>query len=198
MTPDAAHGGPDHLNAVPPPPRPIEYRDIDPSGWWLSVGGGLALAALGAWMLANPFRSVGVLAALVGASLIVSGVVEVLAQRGPGGLGWPAWVGGGLLVVAGAVVLAWPDITLWALAVVTGASLLVIGMCAIGVALTHRSTTGWQAELALGAVSVVVGAAVLAWPDATLVILAVLLGVRALVVGLLAVATGWQAHRLAA
>jgi len=197
MTPDAARGNPESLNAVPPPPRPIELRDLDPSGWWLSVVGGLALAALGAWMLANPFRSVGVLAALVGASLIVSGIVEVVAQRGPDGLGLAAWVGGGLLVVAGAVVLAWPDITLWALAVVTGASLLVIGVCAVGVALTHRSQPGWQAELALGTLSIVVGLAVLAWPDATLVILAVLLGVRALVVGILAVATGWQAHRLA-
>jgi uncharacterized membrane protein HdeD (DUF308 family) len=198
MTPDAAHGGQEFANAVPPPPRPIEYRDLDPSGWWVSVLGGIALAALGVWMLANPFRSVGVLAALVGASLIVSGVVEVLAQRGSPGVGWPAWVGGGLLVVAGVVVLAWPDITLWALAVLTGASLLIIGVCAVAIALAHRERTGWQAELALAVFSIVVGAAVLAWPDATLVILAVLIGVRALVVGVLAIVTGWQAHRLAA
>jgi uncharacterized membrane protein HdeD (DUF308 family) len=101
-------------------------------------------------------------------------------------------------VLTGVVVLSWPDITLWALAAVSGAILVLAGLCGIALALGHRDRSAWQAEMAVAALGIVVGAAVLAWPDATLVILAVLFGVRAVVVGLLAIATGWQAHRFAA
>jgi uncharacterized membrane protein HdeD (DUF308 family) len=180
----------------PPPPRPIEYRDIDPSGWWLSVLAGTALVVLGLWLLANPFRSVVVLAALIGVSLIVSGIVEGLARGGPQDLGWPAWFAGALLVATGIAVLVWPDITLWALAGVAGVGLISVGLLGAAIALTRRERPGWQAGLALCVLSIVVGVVVLAWPDATLLVLAVLLGVRAVVTGLIAIATGWQAHRL--
>lgn len=182
--------------SIPPPPRPIEYRDIDPGGWWLSILGGIALAALGVWMLTNPFRSVVVLAVLVGISLIVSGVVEILARGGSQDLGWPAWIAGGLLVATGILVLAWPDITLWAVAAVAGVSLVLAGLLGIAITLARRERPGWPVELALAALSIAVGAIVLTWPDATLVVLAVLLGVRAVGLGLIAIATGWQAHRL--
>lgn len=34
-----------YQNASAPPPRPIGYRDVDSSGWWISVltGGGAAI-----------------------------------------------------------------------------------------------------------------------------------------------------------
>jgi uncharacterized membrane protein HdeD (DUF308 family) len=181
---------------VPPPPRPIEYQDVDTAGWWLSVLAGLALVALGVWLLANPFRSVVVLAVLVGASLIVGGIVEAVALGGRSGLGWLAWVAGGLLVAAGIVVLAWPDITLWALAALAGAGLILAGLLRAATAVTRREDTGWVAELALDGLTIAAGAVVLAWPGATVLVLAVLLGLRALATGVVAIAVGWQAHRL--
>jgi uncharacterized membrane protein HdeD (DUF308 family) len=186
----------DPETAVPPPPRPIEYQDIDPSGWWLSILGGLALVAVGVWLLANPFGSVVVLAVLVGASLIVGGIVEAVAQGGPKDLGWPAWVAGGLLVATGILVVAWPDITLWALAALTGAGLILAGLLRAATAVTRREDTGWLAELGLAGLAIAAGAVVLAWPGATVLVLAVLLGIRAVATGLVAIVIGWQAHRL--
>jgi uncharacterized membrane protein HdeD (DUF308 family) len=188
----------DPETAVPPPPRPIEYQDIDPSGWWLSILGGLALVAVGVWLLANPFGSVVVLAVLVGASLIVGGIVEAVAQGGPKDLGWPAWVAGGLLVATGILVVAWPDITLWALAVLAGAGLVLVGLLRAATAVMTHDGTGRAGDLALAGLTIAAGAVVLAWPDATVVVLAVLLGLRALATGLVAVGIGWQAHRLTA
>jgi uncharacterized membrane protein HdeD (DUF308 family) len=184
-------------NAVPPPPRPIEYADVDPSGWWLSVLGGLALVVLGVWMLTNIFESVVVLAWLVGISLIVAGVVEVMALHGERGISWAVWLSGALLVAAGVAVLVWPDITLWALAVMAGLGLVLAGVLHLVVALADRDRTDMPVQLGLGGLTIALGVVVLVWPDATLVVLAVLLGIRAIGSGLVAIGAGWQLHRLA-
>jgi uncharacterized membrane protein HdeD (DUF308 family) len=184
--------------SIPPPPRPIEYRDVDDRGWWLSILVGIALVAVGLWLITNLFESVTVLALLVGVSLVVGGIAEIVTLGGRGGLGWAAWAAGALVMIAGIVVLAWPHPTLWALAVMAGAALVIMGAVRIGTALEgHRSEPDWPVQLGIGVVSLVVGALVLAWPQATLEILAFLLGVRAIISGLVAIGTAWQIHRLA-
>jgi uncharacterized membrane protein HdeD (DUF308 family) len=189
---NAAGGGP------PPPPRPIEYRDLDDSGWWLAMLGGVALVVVGLWMLSNLFESVVVLAILVGASLIVGGVVEVAALGGSGGIGWPAWLAGAFLVVAGAAVIAWPGVTLWAITVVAGAGLLLTGALRVVDALYHREDGRIStAKLGLGGLGIALALVILAWPEATVVVLAVILGLRAIASGLVAIGLSWRVHRLA-
>jgi uncharacterized membrane protein HdeD (DUF308 family) len=189
--------------AVPPPPRPIELVDLDDRGWLLSVVLGAALVLLGVWLLANLYESVTVLAVLVGISLIVTGLAEAVALGGSaetGGLGVLAWVAGGLLVLTGLLLVAWPDATLWAVAVLAGAGLVVAGAVHAVRALADRGGDADRSErlleLGIGALGVVVGVIVLAWPDATLLVLAVLLGVRAIATGLVAIGAGWRLHRL--
>jgi uncharacterized membrane protein HdeD (DUF308 family) len=129
---DAGFASPD----PPPPPRPIEYAEVDASGWWVSVVGGLIMVLLGLWVLTNLYDSVVVLAWLVGLSLIFAGALEILALHGEPGLGWAVWISGGLLVAAGIAVLVWPEATLVVLAFILGIRFLVTGVVAIGV--------GWQ------------------------------------------------------
>jgi uncharacterized membrane protein HdeD (DUF308 family) len=191
-----SYEGPD-ARMPPPPPRPIEYRDVDDSGWWASLLIGVLLVGLGVWMLTNLFDSVVVLAWIAGVSLIVGGIVEVAALGGRQALGWVAWLDAALLIGAGIVVLVWPDITLWALAVLAGAALLTAGLFRVVIAFYNRDDPDWTLDLGIGAFGIVLGAVVLAWPDATLVVLALSLGIRAVVTGLIAIGTGWQMHRLA-
>lgn len=183
---------------IPPPPRPVGLDDADVRRWWVWMLAGVALVAVGVWLVTNPYTSVTVLALLVGVSLVVAGVAEIMALGGRGGLGWAAWLSGGLVVAAGIVVLTWPDITLWALAVVAGCGLLVTGALRIAAAFEARSALpGRSVHLAIGVLSVVLGAVVLSWPEATLEVLGFLLGFKAVVTGLLAIGSGWQLHRLA-
>lgn len=181
---------------VPPPPRPIEYRDVDSRGWWALLLGGVLLVGLGVWILTNLYESVVVLAWLAGISLIVGGLVELLSSAARRTLG-AAWLLGGASVLAGIVLLAWPDVTLWVVAVVAGLGLLVVGAVRLLVALADRDRPDLALDLGLAAFALATGAVVLVWPGATLVVLAVVLGIRAIGVGFVAIGLGWQAHRLA-
>ncbi|HEX8803633.1 MAG TPA: DUF308 domain-containing protein [Acidimicrobiales bacterium] len=180
----------------PPPPRPVGYEDVDTSRWWLTALLGLALLVLGIWLLTNLFESVVVLAILVGASLIAGGVAEIAALGGRESVGWPAWVAGGLVIALGVAVLVWPDITLQALAILAGAALVVAGALRIVAALGHRGDEAGPLMLAVGGFSVVLGLVIMAWPDATVLVLAIILGIRAVVSGLVALGIGWQMWQL--
>ena len=184
------------FDAVPPPPRPVEYADRDSRGWWISVLGGIALILLGVWLLTNLFESVVVLAWLIGISLIVAGIVEIMALHSVRDLAAAAWLSGGLLIAGGIAVLVWPDVTLWAIAVVAGLALILAGILEVVVALGDRDSGDMPLRLALGGLTAAVGVIVLVWPGQTLVVLAVLLGLRAIGSGLVAIGIGWQMRRL--
>jgi uncharacterized membrane protein HdeD (DUF308 family) len=92
----------------------------------------------------------------------------------------------------------WPDITLWALAVLAGIGLLLAGVTRILLAFADRDQPDFALQLGIGAIGIVLGVLVLAWPDATLVVLALLLGIRFIVTGVVAIGVGWQLRRIAA
>ena len=140
----------------PPPPRPIEYQDMDSRGWWVSVLAGVALVLLGLWLVTNLYDSVIVLAILVGVSLIVGGFVEA-AIADDAGLGWAGWLAGGLTVAAGVAVLVWPDITLWASPCWPGPSLLVAGVLHALWAISRRDHPDWKPHLVIGVLTALVG-----------------------------------------
>ena len=50
--------------------------------------------------------------------------------------------------------------------------------------------------LVVGALSLVIGLIVVAWPDATLLVLAILIGLRTLVTGFLCIGIGWNLRRM--
>ncbi len=179
----------------PPPPRPIEFEGVDSRGWWVSVLAGIALVVVGLWLVTNLYESVIVLAILVGVSLIVGGFVEA-AIADDAGLGWAGWLAGGLTVAAGVAVLVWPDITLWALAVLAGASLLVAGVLHTMWAFSRREHPDWRSHLVIGLLTALVGLVVLIWPDATLLVLGLFLGIRAIVTGVISVVVGLHLRTL--
>jgi uncharacterized membrane protein HdeD (DUF308 family) len=181
---------------IPPPPRPIELGDADTRGWWHPVLLGVLLVGLGVWMLTNLYESVVVLAWLAGASLIVAGAAEVVVLGGREALGWMAWIGGAVAIVAGLILLAWPDATLRVVAMVVGLAFVIEGGLSLITALATREEPGWVFDLGLGGLAVATGAVILAWPEATLLVLAVVFGIRAIGTGLVAIGLGWQLRQL--
>jgi uncharacterized membrane protein HdeD (DUF308 family) len=162
----------------------------------MAVFGGAAVI-VGLVLLFNPFAAVRTLALLLGLSLVIAGCLEVA-------LGWEsgrrasAVLLGAVLIVGGLLAAFWPEATVWTLAVLTGVSLLVHGVIRLGVAVIARAEIpGWGWLALAGAVNIVIGLLVLAWPEVTVLILSVILGLQVLAFGVLvlvAAFTGSRSH----
>ena len=157
---------------------------------WLRGAVGVVAVALGVVVISRPTTSLGALALLLGAGLVVSAVVELTGDEEPArwrALRAVAWL------VAGVLVLALPGLTVRVVAVVVGVGLIVGGVLrALGGLRRGVSVDGRVAALTLGVAEVVFGALALAWPDITLLVVAVVFGARLVIAGAVAV---WQAVR---
>lgn len=84
----------------------------------------------GVIVLRKPFETVAVLATILGAVWIVSGVIDVIdaiANKYADGRGWLA-LAGIVSIAAGAVIVAWPEPTVTVVAWIAGFQLLVVGL----------------------------------------------------------------------
>jgi uncharacterized membrane protein HdeD (DUF308 family) len=92
-------------------------------------------------------------------------------------------VRGAVAVAFGVLTLIWPTVTVLALAIVFGVYALIDGvMRIVGAIRDHERPRRWVALLS-GAVSVAAGIISLIWPGITVLVLALLVGVWALVTG---------------
>ncbi|UJP09857.1 DUF308 domain-containing protein [Microbacterium sp. KUDC0406] len=150
------------------------------------VGATLSLIAiaLGVVLIIRPTTSLGVLAILIGAGLIVAGVLELLLP----GIRRPRlrMLLAIAMVVIGLVVLILPGLTVRGLAVVVGVALIARGAIGIAIALAERGLTLDRriSETLLGAAAIVFGILALVWPDITLLVVAVVFGATLALTGI--------------
>jgi len=102
------------------------------SGWLRALSAVIAVLAfiVGIYLFRRPLLSLLVLAVLLGIFWIVHGVIELFGAIGDSGMpgrGWVA-VSGVLGIAAGAVVLAFPGMTMLILALILGVWLVVYGV----------------------------------------------------------------------
>lgn len=158
--------------------------------WQLRIVAGVLIGLLGLVLVVRPFLSLGALVVLLAIALIVQGVAELLRvdparpERTWGAvLAALAWVTGGVLV------LVWPALSIAGVTIIVG-----VGLIVAGVAGAIRAIRGDRdhrvAEVLLGIASAVLGVLALTWPDVTVFVLAVVLGVRLALFGIELVVTG--------
>lgn len=98
--------------------------------------------------------------------------------------GWAIVVCGALSAVAGVLAIAYPKITLLALALISGINLMILGALAVGEALGDEDADGKTLRVVLGIVAVLGGIVVLRRPGETLLVLVVALGAWLVVSGI--------------
>jgi uncharacterized membrane protein HdeD (DUF308 family) len=165
------------------------HSDVTPSrhtGLRVAVGLlGAAAVVVGVVLLFNPVAAARTLALLLGLSFVIGGLLEIA-------VGWTSRrrgtsvVLGAVLVIGGVLAAVWPGVTLFTLALITGLSLIIHGAARVGLAMMARhELEGWGWLVLAGAVNVVIGVLAIAWPEATVLVLSLILGAQIAAFGVL-------------
>jgi len=95
-------------------------------------------------------------------------------------------------VALGVMILAWPDVSVYALTIVFGAYALATGIVEFGASFTSRGKEerGWL--FLRGLLGVAVGVMVLVWPSISALALLYVIGAYAVLLGILAVAASFR------
>lgn len=146
---------------------------------------GILAIVVGGFLLFHPYSAARTLALLVGLALVLGGCLEFAEGWGTQRQ-WSALAVGVILVVGGLLAAFWPSATLWTIALITGLSLILHGIARLALAFVARHeipSWGWLAVA--GAVNILVGVLAIAWPEATILVLSLILGIQILVFGVI-------------
>jgi len=159
--------------------------------WWLLLLRGIAAIVFGVLAFIWPGLTLLTLVILYGVFAIIDGVLALAAVFGRTGPDVPKWwlvLTGILGIGAGLIALFWPGITALVLIIFIGAWAIVRGIMEIIAAIQLRKEIEGEWLLILaGALSVLFGLGVLVYPGAGAVALAWLIGIYAIVIGVVMV-----------
>ena len=170
--------------------------DIFLRSWWVLILRGLFAIALGVIALAWPDITVFVIVTIMGAFLLLDGLIEIwvgFAGRDHHPEWWTDALLGVLAVVAGVAILAWPGVTAFWLMLFIGASFLIYGALMIYQAIRLRAELAneWLV-IATGAAALVLGLGFIVFPRAGATALGLLTGAWLVIFGVLLIAIGWK------
>ena len=146
---------------------------------WVLLAHGLLALVAGILLLVWPDRTLLLVGVIIGVYLVAFGVLELIRAFSATGLlamerVIPATLG--LLAVgAGTVAITRPSSSVLAVALAAGIYLIVAGLAAVVSAIREPGARG--ASAVLGVVNLAAGIVVVAWPDVTVTVVAVVIGI---------------------
>jgi uncharacterized membrane protein HdeD (DUF308 family) len=172
------------------------------SYWWLFLIRGLFGLALGVFALVYPGATLAVAVLLIGAYLIVDGVVAIwkaFSVLRSDAHWWVLLLEGILGVVVGLAIFAWPSLSALTLAYLVGYWAIITGVLAIVTAFRVRAhVPGEWLYVLFGVVSVVFGFVVLLAPATGLVYIVLMIAIYGFVIGATMIALAFRARSLPA
>jgi uncharacterized membrane protein HdeD (DUF308 family) len=100
---------------------------------------------------------------------------------------WALGINGVLLIALGAVIIIWPNISLYALVLVFGAFTLARGIVGLATAISSPGTQGRGWLIASSLASIAVGVLVFFWTDMSALALLYVIGAYAIVLGIITI-----------
>ena len=113
---------------------------VDLESRWLGLLIGILGVVIGLLVMREPFRTLEILVVLLGVLWVVWGILGLVSALGaPSGSRVDVILEGAASVIAGAVLLTWPDITVRAFTLIVGIALVVIGISELSAAYRSRN-----------------------------------------------------------
>lgn len=139
--------------------------------WWTGLILGVAVVALGLWLMVRPLSSTNLLVLVIGLTLILSGAGELSQAR----IARSSMAEAAVLIAAGTLVLAFRGFAISVLAIGVPAALIVIGGQRI-IGAIRRSGEDKATSIVLAVAAILAGVIALTWPDVTLLVIAAAFG----------------------
>jgi uncharacterized membrane protein HdeD (DUF308 family) len=161
-------------------------QDVVHRYWGILVALGIVALVFGIIVLANIWASIHLVAIFAGLFLLFAGIMQFFA--GSGARGGRA-VAGILAIVAGILLIVWPDASVKTVAVIVGLAFLIWGIVVAAAAISARSE-GYGVVVGFGAVLALIGIIFIAWPGPTVTLLMILVGASAVLFGISSIVQG--------
>ena len=171
----------------------MDHEHPDATGpRWLALTVGTLAVVLGATLTLRPYSSLEALTIFVAAALVVTGFGELLDSRGDA-RPWTSRMLGAVLIITGVLVVALPGLSASSVAIIAGAGLIVAGLTRLAAVVRRevRAVEWWIALLG-GVATVVLGVLAVAWPDVTTLVIALLIGPAAVILGVRQIVRAWR------
>lgn len=147
----------------------------------------LAFTVLGLLLLLRPGDTVRTLTRLVGIVLLTLGSIDLVVGSLPvstGAVRRLVLLRGAVTVVLGIALTTLTDASLTVVAILAGMQLVIGGGVSLLLGSWSRGdVAGWKGVVARGAITVLAGGLVIAWPQKTVEIVAIVLGIEWLISG---------------
>ena len=178
--------------------------DFSRSAWPAFMAAGIGGIVIGIMLLAWPKATLTIVAILIGASLVLAGLLRLIdgftAHDASGGLRVAHVLIGLLAIIVGLYCIRHYHVTITALAVVVGLLWIVHGIADIGVGLFAGPIhfPGRGLTVVAGFLSLFAGLIVLFWPTISLTVLVAVIGIWLIVYGLMMAVMAFRLRRGAA
>ena len=189
------------MSATLPPNTAAGFPSLAKKIWIFAIIRGVLGILFGLIALFAPIATALVLAIVIGVYAIVDGVfdiVEAIRHRGSSSMVFRI-VLGVVSILFGIVVLVWPGMSLGILVIMVGIWAIIIGVLQIVSSVGHRAVpnSGWVWGIVGGALAILFGLLVLVWPGTGLVTIIWIIGIWAIVWGIVFIVLGVQLRKAA-
>lgn len=169
------------------------------SAWPAFLAAGIGAIIVGILLLAWPQATLTIVAILIGASLVLAGLLRLIdgftAYDASGGRRVAHVLIGLLAIIVGLYCIRHYNVTIAALAVIVGLFWVLYGIADIAAGLFAGPFPGRGLTIASGVLSLIAGLIVLFWPTISLTVLIAIIGIWLLVYGLLLAITALSLRR---
>lgn len=189
------------MSATLPPNTAAGFPTLARKIWIFAIIRGVLGILFGLIALFAPIATALVLAIVIGIYAIIDGVfdiVEAIRHRGSSSMVFRI-VLGVVSILFGIVVLIWPGMSLGILVIMVGIWAIIIGVLQIVSSVGHRAVpnSGWVWGIVGGALAILFGVLVLVWPGTGLVTIIWIIGIWAIVWGIVLIVLGVQLRKAA-